>query len=753
LEFAALQLQPNGTVTQSNETGRFRFEGLCPGTYSLLVQHLGCKDSVFVFTLEHDTQRRFSLPHRYNEINAVDVVTEHEEAKRTENTQSLSQKDLDKTMGQSLGEQLKQLNGVTSLNTGPTISKPMINGMQGYRILILNNGVRQEGQQWGNEHAPEIDPFVANSISVIRGAASVRYGSDAIGGVVLVQPATMPSTEKINGEAQISGFSNGRGGAAALQLQGYSERLKNFSWRIQGSMKQNGSIKTPNYFLKNTAAQERNISATLDYHGKQFGLNAYYAHYQSQIGIFSGSHIGNLTDLYAAFNSAKPQDSLASFSYEIGRPYQNITHDLLKLSGDLHTGKRSRIRALYSYQDNHRQEYDKNLPRNVLLAAKNLPEADYRLQSHGAELLWEHEYIKGFRGMVGFQANLQTNRYQQRFFIPNYDSKALGVFAMERFVRRRFELEAGLRADYKHLQSYFYDAGNLLTPQRNFQNISYKLGLIIKPIQGLLVTVNAGNGWRSPSANELYSNGLHHGVGAIERGDANLAMEKCLNFIAGAVYKVNRLDIEGTAYHYAFSNYIYYYPGSGAELTVRGAFPVFYYAQCKADLTGADLQVKYKLNSRVGIKLRGMYLRGTNKNTHEPLIYMPANRIEASTTFYFRDRTHFSDLTLEPAIIAVAKQNRVPSNVDFVPPPNAYVLFGFNGGCTIKIKQGVYYINFSVTNLFNTVYRDYLDRFRYYNDAAGSNYNLKLRIPFTIHEKKIINHEEPIEITPKQTQL
>ena len=748
LSYAYVVLQPGNRSVQGDDKGKFAFANLCAGTYTMRVSHVGCKDTLLVINLNASKQMRFLLPHSHQELQDVDIVTKHQEAKQTQNVQTLERKDLDKVMGLSLGEQLKQLNGVTSINTGPTISKPMLNGMQGYRILLLNNGVRQEGQQWGFEHAPEIDPFTAGKITVLRGAAGVRYGSDAIGGVVLVAPQDLPDSAEVSGDVQVSGFSNGRGGAGSAMLQGHFEKLKFFRWRVQGSIKQSGSIKTPNYFLKNTGAEERNYSALFDYHRKAGSISFYYAHFGSKIGIFSGSHIGNLSDLYAAFNSNKPQDSLAAFSYDIGRPFQNISHNLAKADVDIHTGKRSRIKVMYAWQLNHRQEYDKNLPRNQALAALNLPEADYKLTTNSAEAIWEHDYIKHFRGQFGVQAMYQQNRYQQKFFVPNYNATSAGVFAIERYIFNAIEVEAGLRADIKNLEAYYYSGNNLQTPSRSFENISFQLGSNYKIATNQLLSLNVGQGWRAPSAVELYANGLHHGIGAIEKGDATLNKEQAYSGVLSYKYAQPWFSLQASAYHYEFENYIYYYPSNTAELTIRGAFPVFYYAQCKARLSGADIQSSIRLHRGVTLNIKAMSLRGYNKDQQEPLIYLPSDRIEIGIRLNKNERYNkvINSYYVEPLVNAVAKQTRVPANVDFTAPPAGYVLVGFQAGAEVVIKHHFYYISLSATNISNTVFRDYLDRFRYYNDAAASNYRLNIRIPFTLIKKKTIPYEALIEV-------
>lgn len=736
LGFAVVKIINPEKVLQTDDHGEFEIKGLCAGKYELLVQHVGCKDSVFTIELTKSKKVVLRLPHHLNALTDVEVVTKHVDAKSTQVVNDLEAKDLDKSRGQSLADQLKQVNGVTTFNTGPTVSKPVINGMQGYRILILNNGVRQEGQQWGNEHAPEIDPFVAQKLTVLRGASAVRYGSDAIGGVVLVQPADMPDTAAVTGEFNIVGALNGRSGAMALQAQGYFDKIKYFSWRIQGSVKRAGNVKTPDYYLKNTGAEENNFSYTLDYHRQKFGVSLYYSQFNSKVGIFSGAHTGNLTDLQAAFNRTRPQDSLAGFSYVIGRPYQNIEHELIKASADLHTGPRSRIYLNYANQFNIRQEFDKHLPKNAQRAALDKPAADYRMTTHTSEVYWEHDYIRSFRGKFGVQGMYQENVYREQFFIPNYLNKTFGVFAMERFIRPKYELEAGARFDYKFLKAFYYNEGELQQPVREFKNPGVSLGAILKPKNHTHINLHIANGWRAPAVNELYSNGLHHGVGAVERGRADLKTEFCVNAVGSVVYHHERLYAGFTGFYYWFDNFIYYSPAEDAELTLRGAFPVFNYTQSDARISGADALIKYHMNKYINLKARSMWVRGLNLETKQHLIYMPSDRYEGGVTFSLPDSKSLSETYIEPVVLYVAKQTRVPALLDFAPAPDAYFLLGMNLSSTMKMGRQKLIITFSITNATNEIYRDYLDRFRYYNDAIGANYTLRLRIPFTAYDKK-----------------
>src|SRR6185312_16013804 len=184
LAYATIQLKETGQGTLADEHGYFVLKDICKGTYTVLVSYLGYDTLSQSITINKDVYHTFQLVPQGKEAEEIIIKEKKAPESKTElvtqDRAELSGRDLERTRGLTLGESLKSIPGVNSLQTGPAISKPMIHGLHSNRILILNNGVRQEGQQWGSEHAPEIDPFIATKISVIKGAASIRYGSDAI---------------------------------------------------------------------------------------------------------------------------------------------------------------------------------------------------------------------------------------------------------------------------------------------------------------------------------------------------------------------------------------------------------------------------------------------------------------------------------------------------------------------------------------------------------------------------------------------
>lgn len=717
----------------TNNHGRFSFKNLCAGSYTLLIQHFGCKDHIVEFNLKEDEFIKIKLPHSSFELKEVDVMDKRIDMKQTQTRTDLTGKELDKTRGQTLGEALKNISGVTTLNTGGTISKPMIHGMQGYRILTVNNGVRHEGQQWGNEHAPEIDPFIANKLSVVKGANAVRYGSDALGGVILVEAPDLPDTSAVTGEFNLVGATNGRSGITSGILQGNFEKLKSLSWRVQGTYRKAGNINTPGYYLRNTGVEEYNFSYALSYHQKRWGTEVYYSQFNTQVGIFSGAHIGNLTDLNNVFKQSKPSDSLATFSYEIGRPYQQIEHELIKSKTHFHLATKWRLLAQYTYQYNKRQEFDKHKPLNDSLAALNLPELDYRIQTQTGELFLEHDNIKSFRGQFGVNYMYQINNYFGRFFIPNYVNHTWGVFAAERYVRQHIEFELGVRYDEKYLQSYFYENKVLVNPILKFNNVSWNAGAIYKPIQSFNLFLNVGSAWRSPAPNELYSNGIHHGVGAIERGNKQLTPEKVINVTLTGILHHEKLSSEFTVYHNQFENFIFMNPASQPELTIKGAFPVFNYTQANTSISGVDFKSTIKLTKNLSLIPKAMWLRAWNYSINDYLIYMPSDRYQLDAIYNFK--VGKSEFYSQVSYQYITKQWRTPASTDFAPPPAGYGLLAAEFGTTLSLGKQKMNVSIAANNLLNQVYRDYLDRFRYYTDAQGRNFTIRLKMPLIIYNK------------------
>jgi iron complex outermembrane receptor protein len=356
--------------------------------------------------------------------------------KKTEITSQLkgelSTEERSQRNGLSLGEMLKGISGVQSLQTGSSISKPIIHGMHSSRVIILNQGVRQEGQQWGSEHAPEVDPFVSKNIQVIKGPAGLRYGGDAIGGLILMEPNSLPDTSGISGEAQTIFFTNGRQFVTSGMLEGGFKNVNGWGWRVQGTLKNGGNIKTANYNLANTGVEEQNFSTALGYKNQKFGTDLFISRFHSIIGIYSGSHIGNINDLKTAIASVRPFEiyTPTNFIREIERPNQDITHSLAKFKAYVNLTNKT-IRMNVAYQDNQRLEFD------VMRLGKNINTLSFNLGTLSSEILIdESNSSKLLKGQFGLTYLTQGNRTSGNrvnlptltsSLLPNYYLSNLGI--------------------------------------------------------------------------------------------------------------------------------------------------------------------------------------------------------------------------------------------------------------------------------------------------------------------------------------
>ena len=733
IDGAMISIDEINTYALTNALGEFKFDNLCAGTYTIhMDMYLGVhKDTVI--TLKNTTEVKFLMEERvYGEIIIEGFRKNNQPEISTSET--LEKEALARVRGASLGESLTSIPGVSALQTGPTIFKPVIQGMYGNRVLILNNGIRQEGQQWGNEHAPEVDPFIANKITVIKGAQSIRYGSDAIGGVVLLDPEALNTFRGTRAQINLAGFSNNRAGVVSGIVEHGFSHILGLAVRLQGTLRKGGNSRTPDYWLKNTGFQEKNFSAAAAYQRTHWGLETFYSQFNTELGIFAGSHIGNVTDLITAINSNQPAVT-SDFSYSIERPKQVVGHELWKNKAYYNFG-RNRWVVEYARQYNKRQEYDSHKAYNP-----NLPDQaqlQFELTTHNIQSYVEHTIGK-LRGVAGISYINQKNTYEGRFFIPNFLSNAIGVYVTEAYTfSKKTKIEAGLRYDYKTLQSYYYENGILKTPYRTFQSPTASLGVSHELGKNYTLLSTVGTAYRPPNVNELYSYGVHHGAAAYEIGNPNLKPEQSVNASVTLNYFFKKCFGYIHAYGYYFNNYIYLKPVFPATLTIRGAFPTFEYTQVNATYGGFDIAFNDSLTKHIIYSTRLSLVSAYDRTQNDWLISIPPTKWQNGLKLVLRTKGKIVKPYLSVDGIWVAHKSNTPINSDYKAPPPAYFLIQAEVGAYLTIAKQDMLITLTGQNLLNAQYRDYLDRFRYYSDAVGRNIVLRLQIPLDFTKNKTI---------------
>ena len=276
----------------SDAQGKVVISKLSQGKFPIKVSYLGFTDYESIIVIPAPQPYVITMQEEITQLTGTVFVKRI--AKPVEVTSSIDKVKLQQKSGEELAKMVSSVAGVSMIQTGATIAKPVIHGLHSNRILILNNEVRQEGQQWGADHAPEIDPSIADKITVVKGAEAVRYGSDALGGVIVIAPNRLPYGDGLHGELSPSFASNGRKLATTFKLESAIPGWHDWAWRVQGTLKRSGDIRTADYVLNNTAAQEANFSVATGVQKEQGTAELFYSRYQNESSVFYGSHIGNL---------------------------------------------------------------------------------------------------------------------------------------------------------------------------------------------------------------------------------------------------------------------------------------------------------------------------------------------------------------------------------------------------------------------------------------------------------------------------
>jgi iron complex outermembrane receptor protein len=721
----------HGTVTDAD--GAFRLTSLSPDTYRLQVQYIGYASATRTITLAAGQSVTITVELQPTQLSIDEVVvragrtTEALLTRARQSVATLPPDVLNRTRGQTLGETLKQLPGVTTMQTGPSISKPVVRGLHSQRVVVLNHGVPQEGQQWGGEHAPEIDPFAPARIEVVKGAAGVEHGVGAIGGVIRVEPRALPSEPGVGGTLALNGFSNSRQGAGSLLLEGMPTAAPQWGWRVQGSVRKAGDAHTPDYVIGNSAFEERSGNLALGYRTERSAVELYASRFTTDLGIYRGSHISTLRDLRRAIGRERPLVAY-SFSYGIDAPKQSITHDLLTLKGIHRLSNSDQLELQYGVQRNHRQEFDAHRR-----GGDPLDEAafDLTLNTHTLDLKWRLAPRGTAFGVVGLSGMNQGNvNAETGYLIPNFRALTGGAFAHGTWLRGDWTWEAGTRADVRWMKAYPRSEGQFARRTHDYASLSGVIGGIWQMASTWSLAANAATAWRPPSVNELYSYGVHHGTAQFEIGDTGLASERTLSLDVTLRHISEHVRLEASGYANRMSGFIHSFPTRDTLVTIRGVFPAFQYQQADALLRGVDGQVEVDVQPWLALGATASLVRGTNTEADIPLIGMPSDRLTLHSTICLFEGRRLTTSTLRPELTLVRKQTHVPEGVDYAPPPDGYALVGLHYNADLQVGSTPLQLGVSIHNLFNTRYRDYLSRWRYFIDEPGRTVVLRLSVPF-----------------------
>lgn len=759
LAFVSIQLNDTAIGTETTADGTFDILDLCEKEYDLTFSYLGYKTIQHHHDFHHPFLEIYLAPDGYLLESVVVEATSLQGGLETTTSDRLSGLELDAVASESFGDAVSEIAGVGTLKTGQNIVKPIIHGLHSNRVLIINNGLRHEFQNWGEDHAPEIDPSAIDNIEVVKGAATVRFGPDALGGVILASPTKVELSTPLQGKVRLHGRSNGQAGEGTLELG------KGFKWwSIQGggSWTKQGDLNAPNYLLTNTGKEENSYFGELRVHPfAKLDIEASYSTFEQKLGMLSGSVFGNLDDLRRAMQVDTPLYS-QPFSYDLGEPRQEVQHDLYKAS-IRYLGEKQSLSVQYGYQINRRQEYG--------VRRIEAPNIDLELRTESVDVDWSHPSIGPLSGKLGAQWLKKANDNQPGTntvpFIPNYDEQRLGVYLIESLELGETLLEAGLRYDIMESDITGREPDNTIYRNTiNYRNLSGTIGVKLPVGEQATFRSNLGTAWRAPNVAELYRFGQHsffleYGLwrytinedfdivstsqGILDEEDREVPSEQGYKWINTYSLRQKNLRLEVTGYINYIENFIFSKP-AGVTRTPRGVFAFFIYDQTDALLWGLDFQSEWTHSPAFTSKIGGSYLWSRQLNptdffaaqpapqltyglTYQPKIpWMSDGRLQLLLDYTFEQSQHPRIITVEEFLFAsqqgITRFNPGALDFDILPPPPAYLLTHVRWTSSWKNLQ----YRFEVRNLFDVSYRNYTDRMRYFADDLGRNFILTITV-------------------------
>ncbi|MDR2917556.1 MAG: TonB-dependent receptor [Tannerella sp.] len=704
---------------------------------------------LFVFTLSVHAQESDSI--RTIELESV-TVTSGSYKKSSTRASALSIEVAEKEFLKehftgNLTQTLEYLPGVRSMDIGSGFSKPMIRGMGFNRISVTENGIKQEGQQWGSDHGLEIDAFNIERVTVRKGPASLLYGSDAMGGVIEITQIPAPFENCIFGEAAVMAKSVNGTLSGSVMLG-----MKKNAWyiKLRYSEKQFGDYRIPTdtivYLtqripiygrkLKNTAGVERDVNLYSEYRKHRYYSNYAVSNTYQKAGFFPGAH--GIPDI------SRVQDDGDSRNIEL--PYSTVNH-LKATSRQKYTWDNLSASWDIGFQNNHREEWSKfHTHYNSQDPPENNPdkELEFSLNTFSSSIKLRSVSAGDFEYTAGWDAQYQQNRIDgYSFLLPEYDRFTTGVFALSTWrPSGQFSLSGGLRYDYgtidisayqdPYLEIYLQEMGydNELIEQyqwrsypvdRNFEDLSGSLGIVWNPSKVHLVKANIGHSFRLPGANELAANGIHHGTFRHEQGDPSLSSERGWQLDASYLYENKSISLSATTFFSWYNNYIYLKP-TGEWSVLPHAGQIYRYTGAEAVFTGLELSFDANILPFFKYSLTGEYVYTYNMDEHTALSFSPPASLRNMVTFDFRKIQIFTELH------SIASQNKVAKNESTTGGAN---LVNLGGSISLLIGNTNVDISLSLRNLFDTKYYNHLSFYRKVEiPEPGRNFQLLIKVPF-----------------------
>jgi iron complex outermembrane receptor protein len=705
IPFVAIYLPDLNRGTTADDKGHFILNNLPGSELKFTFVRLGYKPDtrIIVFTDSSNsfTVALFPSNREMEEILVVGTQSQSED-QSTSSVTALSQRGLRSHGALSISDGISKLPGVTQLSTGAGISKPVIRGLYGNRIMSVVMGMRFDNQQWQDEHGLGLQDIGIDRVEVIKGPAALMYGSEAMGGVLNIIEEKPADVDSISSDATLRLFSNTFG--AALD-GGVRSAKENHFWRVRIGMESQADYSDGNNKrIQNSRFDGYVGKATYGFNRKNWVCVNNY--------LFSKSDFGFIMD---TANALVPDSRI---SRGFANPHHTVFINLFT-SQNTFFGKNGNIfRVNLGTHINRRMENEGgggiSLDMQLITIALHLQD-ELPLNDH---LTW----------INGVQSQFQDNKNLGfRVIVPDAELAEASMYSYLKRVSEKAVFEIGLRYDLRHIatkeivHSLYYEF--VPTVNKLYNTVNGSIGTSVKIIGDLRLKANVTSGYRTPNLAELQSNGVHEGTYRYEIGDASMKIEQNFCAEAGLGYETKHLDISVTAYNNRFLNYIYLQPTTEDFF----GFRVYRYLQTNATLQGGEATIDWTPGKLEWLDISAAYsmIRATTDQKNY-LPFIPADRIDGSLKFELGDKGKWNDIYFRTGTSYYFPQNHP---AQFETATSDYGLIDLGLGSTVQLGHGNdMNIDLCCNNLLNKVYYDHLSRFKefgIYNIGRNVCLNLK----------------------------
>ena len=651
-----------------------------------------------------------------------------------------NQKFIEENFSGSLMQTLSRLPGVQAMNVGSGESKPVIRGLGFNRVLVAENGIKHEGQQWGDDHGLEIDQYAIDQAEVIKGPASLTYGSDAIGGVINLKSNTMP-LKKFAGQVNLFGRTNNESIGSSVRLTGRNGKFwykANATWMDYADYKVPADsieyysywIKLKDQRLRNTAGREMDGNLMLGYAGDRWNTSFRIADVNAKAGFFANAHGLEVRLSDIDYDSSRR---------DIDLPYHTVNHFWVSNHTDWNWAD-GMLEGNFAYQNNRQRELAEPVSHGYMPIPTNTLERSFTKQTFSANVkamqqMGKHDLQAG--GNVEYQRNRQGG---WGFILPDFEQLTFGVFAMDKWnLSDKLSLTAGARFDRGSVRIHSYHDwyktplkastsdspmnGTVLQGtvqqgdstymersanlRRSYNSFTWSVG-VNRMLGDWVLKLNVGKSFRMPIAKELGMDGVNYNIFRYEKGNTCLKPEESYQVDAGIVCEKGVLSMQLTPYLNYFPNYIYLNPTP----QYKEGLQLYYYTQAKVLRWGFEASVSWKILPYLKLDADGEYLYARQLSGEKKGYGLPF-----STPWSARAELRYLLLAQNPAKSGfVALEWQVVGTQDIIVPPEektkGHQLLNASIGKKFKLGENQLEITLRGENLLGKRYYDHTSYYR-----------------------------------------